>query len=93
MCSNLANKRTLPKFSVANSFVIGSFPREIEFTNKNGKRNVRDINNNELTDLLKAMLAPVRPCGFVFAYSGGSQKSITGNYYFLYGPKQARGSH
>jgi hypothetical protein len=70
-------------FAIAIHFVIGLFPREIEFTNKDGKRNVRDINDNELTDLLKAMLAPVRPHGCVFAYSGGSQKSITGNYNFF----------
>jgi hypothetical protein len=63
--------------------VIGLFPQEIEFTNKDGKRNVREINDNELTDLLKAMLAPVRPHGCVFAYSRGSHKSITGNYNFL----------
>jgi hypothetical protein len=83
MCPNLANKKTLPKFAIANSFVIGSFPQEIEFTNEDGKRNFRNINNNELTDLLKAMLAPIRPYGCVFAYSGGSQKSITGNYQFF----------
>jgi hypothetical protein len=83
MCPNLANTRTLPKFAIVNGFMIGSFPREIEFTNKDGKRNVRDINGNELTDALKAMLAPVRPYGCVFAYSGGSQKSITGNYHFF----------
>jgi hypothetical protein len=29
------------------------------------------------------MLAPVRPYGCLFAYSGGSQKSITGNYHFF----------
>jgi hypothetical protein len=29
------------------------------------------------------MLAPVRPYGCVFAYSGGSQKSIKGNYHFF----------
>ncbi len=83
MCPNLANKRTPPKFAIANSFVIGSFPRKIEFTNKDGKRNARSINDNELTDLLKAMLAPVRPNGCVFACSGRSQKSRTGNYYFF----------
>ncbi len=64
----MANKRTTPKFAiVANGFVIGSFPREIEFSKKDGKRNVRNINNNELTDLLKDTLAPVRPYGCVFA--------------------------
>jgi hypothetical protein len=83
MCPNLANKRTPPKFAVVNGFVIGSFPQEIEFTNKDGKKNVRNINDNELTDLLKAMLAPLRPYGCVFTYSGGSQKSITGNYQFF----------
>jgi hypothetical protein len=81
MCPNLANKRTPPKFAIANGFMIGSFPQEIAFTNKDGKKNVRNINDNELTDLLKAMLAPVRPYGCVFANSGGSQKSITGNYH------------
>jgi hypothetical protein len=44
--------------------------------------NGRDIKDNELTDLLKAMLAPVSPYGCVFAYSGGSQKSIKGNINF-----------
>jgi hypothetical protein len=83
MCPNMAKKRTLPKFTIANGFVIGSFSQEIEFTNKNGKRNIRNINNNELTDLLKAMLAPLRPYGCVFAYSGGFQKSKTGNFQFF----------
>ncbi len=83
MCPNLANKRTRPKFAIANGFVIGSFPRKIEFTNKDGKRKARNINNNELTDLLKAVLAPFRPHGYIFAYSGGFQKSMTGNYHFL----------
>ncbi len=46
MCSNLANKRTPLKFAIANIFVIGSFPQGIEFINKDGKRNVRNINNN-----------------------------------------------
>jgi hypothetical protein len=68
MCPNLANKRTPPKFAIANGFVIGSFPQEIEFTNKDGKRQARNIKDNELTDLLKAMLAPVRLYGCGFAY-------------------------
>jgi hypothetical protein len=55
----------------------------MELTSKDGKRKARNIKDNELTDLLKAMLAPVRPYGCVFAYSGGSQKSIIGNHYFF----------
>jgi hypothetical protein len=46
MCPNLANKRTPPKFAIANGFVIGSFQREIEFTNKDGKRKARNIKDN-----------------------------------------------
>ena len=77
MCPNLANKKIPPKFTIENGFVIRSFPQEIVFTNRDRKKK-RDINNNELTDLLKAMLAPVRLYGCVFAHSGGSQKSTKG---------------
>ncbi len=87
----LGKQENPTQFFIANDFVIGSFPQEIEFTNKDGKRKVRHINNNELTDLLKAMLAPVRPYGCVFVYSGGSQKSITGNYHFFRWTKTSSG--
>jgi hypothetical protein len=51
MCPNLGNKRTPPKFAIANGFVIGSFPRKIELiNNKDGKTKARNINDNELTD-------------------------------------------
>jgi hypothetical protein len=43
----------------------------------------RKINDHEVTDLLKAMLALVRPYGCVFSYSGGAQKSIKGNSQFF----------
>jgi hypothetical protein len=72
-----------PKFTIKNRFVIGSFPLEIEFTKMDGKRKAGNIKDNELIDLLKAMLAPVRPYECVFAYPGGSQKSIKGNYQFF----------
>ena len=75
MCPNLENKRIPPKLAIAYGFVIGSFPQKIEITNKNGKKKARNINDNKLTDLLKAMLAPVRPYACAFAYYGGSQKN------------------
>jgi hypothetical protein len=90
-CALTANKRTPPKFAIATSFVIGSFSQEIELTNEDDKRNIRNINGNELIDLLKAMLTPVRPYGCVFAYSGGSQQSITGNYHFMRWTKTGMG--
>jgi hypothetical protein len=72
----MATKKTPPKFSIANGFVIGSFPQEIQFSNKDNERVTRKIEDFELTDLLNAMVAPVRPYGCVFAYSGGTQKSL-----------------
>ncbi len=83
MRSHLTIKKTPPKFAIANEFVIGSFPKEIEFINEEGEKVTRKIKDNELTDILKAMLAPVRMYGYVFAYFGGSQNSIKGNCHFL----------
>jgi hypothetical protein len=48
----------------------------IEFSNKDGERVTRKIEDYELTDLLKAMVAPFRPYGCVCAYSGGAQKLL-----------------
>jgi hypothetical protein len=44
---------------------------------------MRKVEDDELTDTLKAMVAPLRPYGCVFAYSGGAQKSLRGNYQFF----------
>jgi hypothetical protein len=78
----MASKRTPPKFAIANGFIIGSFPQEIKFFNKEGQRVTRKMEDDELTDMLKAMVAPLRPYGCIFAYSGGAQKSLRGNYQF-----------
>ncbi len=78
-----ATKKTPPKFSIANGFVVGSFPREIQFTNKDGKRITRKIDYLELTDILKAMSAPVGPYGAVFAFFGGAHQFIRGNYQYF----------
>ncbi len=43
----------------------------------------RKVEDGELTDTLKAMVAPLRPYGCVFAYSEGAQKSLRGNYQFF----------
>ena len=53
------------------------------FFNKERQRVRRKVEYNELTDTLKAMVAPLRPYGSVFAYSGGAQKSLKGNYQFF----------
>ncbi len=79
----MASKKTPPEFAIANEFVIRSFPLEIEFFNKEGQRVTRKLEDDELTDTLKAMVAPLRPYGCIFAYSGGAQKSLRGNYQFF----------
>ncbi len=76
----MASKKTPPKFAIANGFVVESFPQEIKFFNKEGQRVTRKVEDDELTDTLKAMVALLRPYGCVFAYSGGAQKSLRGNY-------------
>ncbi len=79
----MASKKTPPKFAIANGLVIGSFPQEIKFHNKEGQRGKRKVEDDELTDTLKTMVALLRPYGCVFAYSGGAQKSLRGNYQFF----------
>ncbi len=79
----MATKKTPPKLSIANGFVVGLFLQEIQFSNKDNERVTRKIEDYELTDLLKAMVAPVRPHGCVFAYSGGAQKLLQENYQFF----------
>ncbi len=83
MQTSMATKNTPPKFAMANGFVIGSFPREIQFFNKDGEIVKRKIEEYELKDLVKAMAAPIRPYGCIFAFSGGAQKSLQGNYQFF----------
>jgi hypothetical protein len=79
----MASKKTPPNFVVANGFVIGSFPKEIKFFNKESWRVTRKVEDDELTDTLKAMEAPLRPYGCIFVYSGESRKSLKGNYQFF----------
>ncbi len=55
----------------------------IKFFNKEGQRVTRKVEDDELTDTLKAMVVPLRQYGCVFAYSGGAQKSLRGNYQFF----------
>jgi hypothetical protein len=50
--------------------VIGHIPRWI-------------ILDSEITEMMCALLAPVRPFGYVFAYSGGAHKAIRGHYSFF----------
>ena len=69
-----------PKESIANGFVIGTFPSSIKRINPISRRQTRrDINLATLPSELKALLAPVRPYAYLFAYTGGSHQSIQGH--------------
>ena len=83
MQPQMASKKTPPKFSIANGFAIRSFPQVIKFFNKEGQRVTRKVEDDEISDTLKAMVAPLRPYGYAFAYLGGTQKSLRCNYQFF----------
>ena len=85
-----------PKFSIANGFVIGHIPRtNLCYTDGNGisvKFPGGELPGGDslafdpdvhLDDLICAAISPVRPYGYVHAYQGGSQKSITGHFSFF----------
>ena len=83
MQPNMTRKRFPPKFAIANRFDIGSMPKVLQLTTANGEKKNRVIAEREVTDLLKAMIAPVRPYGLIFSHTGGAQKSLRGNYQFF----------
>ena len=69
-----------PKYAIANGFAIREFPEEIERVNPLSRHDKkRKINIKDVSDKLGSLVAPTRPYGCVFAYSGGSHKSIQGN--------------
>ena len=85
MQPNMVEKKSPPKHDIANGFVIGCFPSEITFTNKDGSKTTRDIKEEDLTDIMQAMLAPVRPYGYIFAWTAGSQEQLRGHIQFFLG--------
>ena len=82
MSPNNCNKVAPPKYSIANGFVIGSIPPKA-FPIGNGK--YLDVEKDEdVNEVLRAMIAPIRPYGCIFAYSGGAHQCIRGHYsYFM----------
>jgi hypothetical protein len=59
-----------PRLSIANGFVIGKIPDEI-------------LPQEEITDILAAMIAPVRPFMHIVSYSGGQHRTIKGSVTFF----------
>ncbi len=75
MQPKMIRNRFPPKFAITNGFVIGLMPQVLQWTIANSEKKSTVIAEHELTDLLKAMMAPVRPYGSIFSYTGGAQKS------------------
>ena len=81
---NESNSNNPPKFSIANGFAIGHIPEILRFKTKNGQIKERCVSiENDFDDIFCAAISPARPFGYVHAYTGGSQKFITGHYSFF----------
>jgi hypothetical protein len=79
-------KKHPPKFSIANGFVIGTFPKKIKIVSGPRAGEFREINvedDNDVSEVLRALVSPVRPYGYVFAYTAGQHESISGHYQFF----------
>jgi len=57
-----------PKFAIANNFAIGVLPSSL---------------SDSLTEVTSPLLSPIRPYAYVFSYSGGAHKAISGSFSFF----------
>jgi hypothetical protein len=63
---------TPPKFAIANGFAIGHIPKVLAYRDSNGEICRMTIDpENDLDEKLSAAIAPVRPFGFVHAFTVG----------------------
>ena len=75
-----------PRFSIANGFAIGSFPKIIPVATGKSKGTKRTINvedEMDVSDVMRTLISPVRPYGYVLAYTGGKHAKIKGHYQFF----------
>ena len=76
-----SNVQSCPKYSIANGFAIGHLPSWLHYKDSSNEDvSVRFDPEKDLSDLLCAAISPVRPFGYVHAYSGGCQKKIKGHF-------------
>ena len=66
-----------PKFSIANGFAVGDFPK-LQYVDANGE--IQDFDpETDLNKVMQALFSPTRTHGFIIAYTGGAHKSIMGH--------------
>ena len=63
-------KNNLSRYAIANVYIIDTIPSTI-------------LPEHEITELLVAMIASLRPFSYEISYSGGAHKSIQGNHSFF----------
>ena len=61
---------TPPKHAISNGFAIGHIPEDI-------------IADEDVTDEMSSLIAPVRPFAYIFAYTAGAHKAIRGHFSFF----------
>ena len=71
-----------PKHAIANGFAFGHVPRVINIKGEDTPRQT-DLTNDMIGDIMGPSLAAQRAHGFVFAFTGGAQKSLMGSYHFF----------
>ena len=69
---HMLSSKVPPRHAIANEFVIGCIPDEILSEER-----------EEITDVLAAMIAPVRPFIHVVSYSAGQSKTMKGTVTFF----------
>jgi SHAQKYF class myb-like DNA-binding protein len=71
-----------PKHAIANGFAIGSIPTTFA-VKIDGKLETFEVNDEMISALLSAAIAPVRPHAWIFSYTAGQCQKICGNYQFF----------
>ena len=70
-----------PKFAIANGFAIGEFPKTIKRHRQDPDDTLnRSVHIDDISDEMRVLVAPIRPYGYMFAYTGGSHKSVHGQF-------------
>ena len=59
-----------PKYSIANGFLIGHIPNTV-------------MEESDITELVSAMIAPIRPFSYALTFSGGALKTLKGHHTFF----------
>ena len=82
---NMINRDNPPRHAIANGFVIGHIPKLVYTKTANGGNAYESttIDDKRLSDVVCSFLSPTRAFEYIFTYTGGTHRSICGNYSFL----------